>query len=78
MKTKNLYLIILILAIGFSFLFGLMLGTYATISNLVQAGEGILEGTTFNVDLNETELVNRINETIFPQMIEELKKENYA
>ena len=67
MKIPWLWYSIILLALVVGIVLGMLLGTYAVIDHVAQG----LAGSEFNVNLNETKLIEEMNKTIILQIIKE-------
>lgn len=67
MNKLTLSTLIVITALLFGLFIGFIVGVQTTFDNIATAGETIFKGTTWNIDINETEIVSAVNNTLFPQ-----------
>lgn len=65
-----MFILILVLVLGFGFFAGVSFGSISVVEKTAYA----LSGSTFIVNLNETRLIDEMNKTIVPQMVNELKQ----
>ncbi len=55
-------------------LLGLVFGIDLAVSRAMYFVEGAFSGSTIIIDVNETELVNRVNETIVPTLLSQMEE----
>lgn len=68
MKPQNiLFWTMILLFFSLGLFLGFILGLEYTVTKATEFAMGALSGSTIHIDLNETELVNKMNETLVPE-----------